>query len=920
MAEKMSGKGQTSAGKPVPMKLFSTWEVDRTPPNCTPRLCSMNITRLVVVSSLGNDLTSVIVAVKMQSSKRTLRSNDIAISQNGLVDTELDLTFSLAYPHFLKRGGNYLQIMLQRRKRYKNRPMLGYKTLAVGLVDMDQVLQRSQDKELELFVENKEKSTFVAKISVLNLSSQPVDHEESEQRHKLTITTDHSDRIGDADTYSEEEEEFSSNEDGSDSEPMMDDTLGLTGPVIPNKAGSRKMLPPAARQKNFKQKFIALLKKFKVTDEGLDSEQDHEELEQKIDQEMDPLEFEDLFDEIDDLSESGAEMDNMSVSSTPKPSLRPFFSSSRSLVDSADRTVADRLSDEGSKKADSDSHPETWTDHEHSDSQMVAGSPPKGGFSDESANKRLSSSSEKKNKLFTKDKSTSFKDKNKQMQQTIRDKSSIDHSNSLCQTDNNPRKALLDQLTKILPTEDYIPDYIILVNTAELIGQTFAQKLLEKQYRVITTCSVADVRAVIVCLMGKIQKFCNSNAKTPLPIRVVIGGSDSYINSILRPYVEQMSGKPSEWLTYMKFLIVPISNGPNSLAKYLCNVDVTYQASFGDQLWRDCVEKVDNNNPKTDFQELINRTGRFINSPVNIIHLPIAEAMVTYKEKSSAEESSQIFIPFIHEVKIGGADNSTSTSVDMDELCIQLPSQLSGSPPSSAANPLDKPKDQTTPPSSPNVATSVPHSAVAGGGGLGGAAGGGSGGGSGGGGGIGGGGGGGMAVTIGGSTGPIPLISIGPPPQPLEPMELQIDYWCIPLKADKDKESNKRSDAAKSTIKSTFRSVQVTRLNTSASTGEFAAPTLTMLYVTKEKKQKIMRLGKKKEKEKDFEAKSQVVDGINRLICLARTHPLKLSVDGAEWHAVKFFQLSAQWQTHVKHFPLAVFLSTNELQTNNSTS
>lgn len=33
-----------------------------------------------------------------------------------------------------------------------------------------------------------------------------------------------------------------------------------------------------------------------------------------------------------------------------------------------------------------------------------------------------------------------------------------------------------------------------------------------------------------------------------------------------------------------------------------------------------------------------------------------------------------------------------------------------------------------------------------------------------------------------------------------------------------------------------------------------------------------MRLGKKKEKEKDAEAKSQVVEGISRLVCQAKTH------------------------------------------------
>lgn len=68
--------------------------------------------------------------------------------------------------------------------------MLGFKTLAVGVVDMDHVLQRSQDRELELFSENKEKTSVVAKILMLALSSQPVDHEDGE-RHKLALTKEH---------------------------------------------------------------------------------------------------------------------------------------------------------------------------------------------------------------------------------------------------------------------------------------------------------------------------------------------------------------------------------------------------------------------------------------------------------------------------------------------------------------------------------------------------------------------------------------------------------------------------------------------------------------------------------------------------------------------------------------------------------
>lgn len=32
-----------------------------------------------------------------------------------------------------------------------------------------------------------------------------------------------------------------------------------------------------------------------------------------------------------------------------------------------------------------------------------------------------------------------------------------------------------------------------------------------------------------------------------------------------------------------------------------------------------------------------------------------------------------------------------------------------------------------------------------------------------------------------------------------------------------------------------------------------------------------------------------------------------VSIDGVEWSDIKFFQLAAQWPTHVKHFPVGLF-------------
>lgn len=34
---------------------------------------------------------------------------------------------------------------------------------------------------------------------------------------------------------------------------------------------------------------------------------------------------------------------------------------------------------------------------------------------------------------------------------------------------------------------------------------------------------------------------------------------------------------------------------------------------------------------------------------------------------------------------------------------------------------------------------------------------------------------------------------------------------------------------------------------------------------------------------------------------------LLVNIDGVEWNDVKFFQLAAQWPTHVKYFPVGIF-------------
>lgn len=330
---------------PVAMKLFGAWEVDKTPSNCIPRLCSLTINRLILLKSFAPDVTSCMIAVKMQSSKRTLRSNEINLvnkkSDECSGSVELDLTFALQYPHFLKKNGNQLQILLQRRKRYKNRAILGYKTLAGGIINMADVLQRSQqmEKELELREHCKDlrKSEVVAKIVMSSLRSQPVDHELNSSRGLKPILNESADLDTD-----EEVDEFSPS-DGSESEGGVEEVAANGSRVKYHRKrrgkkssslGTGSLETPNAHQRNLKQKFIALLKKFKIPDSEASDSEEQTALENELMASERLANIEDIFEFEDSDVDSPAEMDDdFSVSSTPRPGLKPFFSSKTTLVE-----------------------------------------------------------------------------------------------------------------------------------------------------------------------------------------------------------------------------------------------------------------------------------------------------------------------------------------------------------------------------------------------------------------------------------------------------------------------------------------------------------------------------------------------------------------------------------------------------------
>uniref|UniRef100_A0A8C7YYE9 Phosphofurin acidic cluster sorting protein 2-like n=1 Tax=Oryzias sinensis TaxID=183150 RepID=A0A8C7YYE9_9TELE len=869
--------GSGSGSMPVPMNLFATWEIDRSSPSCVPRLCSLTLKKLVVLKELDKELNSLSIAVKIQGSKRLLRSNEYVLPPSGLMETDLELTFSLQYPHFLKRDANRLQIMLQRRKRYKNRTILGYKTLAVGVINMAEVMQHPTDggQILGLHSNVKEAPVRVAEISVFSLSSQPIDHEDgSGQAGRKTKT---SDRSPDMDNYSEDDDDsYSSEQEASDDAVHGQDLYDEDDEVRKPKKARRKMIRTTSmtRQPNFKQKFVALLKRFKVTDEVLDS--DPVDQTQEVEEDLDLL-----YDSLDNQSDSGPEVeDNESVLSTPKPKLKPFFegmshSSSQTEIGSihsqksqqrepscpsGDFLTVDRCKVQGSPYQEDASADATVGEPENEDNGAGPGevnswevnperiTSPVGKLCKTESQNHMSPS-KVENRLQRRPRSTSMKDRQNSKAQSDRTSS----MESECSPESRliaqvPRKSVYDQLNQILISDERLPESIILINTTEWQGQYVAELLHEQGQPIVSTCSAADVQAAFNTIVTRIQRFCNCNAQTPPTMKVAVAGDQSYLSTILRFFVEQLANKTPDWLSYIRFLVIPIGSHP--LAKYMASFDSRFNSIFMDTAWRELFCRTER--PASDSIDVAGRVVQYLGG-ANVSHqFPISEAMLTYKQKSPDEDSCQKFVPFVAVVKVGIVEQNLSTSMDSDDAMGGNTSILS-SPTPPSAGPYGK-EIGSTPPQSPSVSTA--------------------------------------------------LSGAGSPCSGNELMGLQVDYWTW-QGPDKKKEGEKRDVGLKNTLKSNFRSLQVSRL---PSGGELTPPPcMAMTVVTKEKNKKVIFLSKKP-KEKDLDSKSQVIDGISRLICTAKHQHtmLRVTIDGVEWNDVKFFQLAAQWPTHVKHFPVSL--------------
>ena len=296
--------------KPFKMNTYIQLDIDENNFNCLPRICKFVITKLKLDQEFIQP--TVILAVKLEASKRSLRTLEIPL-QNQKAD--LNLLYNITYPHYLKKDTNILYIYVQtRRKKYKTKAktiQFGYKTLAYTFIDLAKALQKPYSNELPLYLrstKNGPKQQIIGYLSIQALTSQPINDYDTSEDIEYDLNSD-----VDSDTEQKKTAHAKNNKNQ------------LTGKII---SFIRKLKNENGNQHKSTQS----------TDQTIENE--HSLIINHV-YDLDYDENEDLDDEfyknieqVSDYANSDSDEPNFlfkdqdaySIVSTPKPKIEPFYS------------------------------------------------------------------------------------------------------------------------------------------------------------------------------------------------------------------------------------------------------------------------------------------------------------------------------------------------------------------------------------------------------------------------------------------------------------------------------------------------------------------------------------------------------------------------------------------------------------------
>uniref|UniRef100_A0A0K0EMJ8 C2 NT-type domain-containing protein n=1 Tax=Strongyloides stercoralis TaxID=6248 RepID=A0A0K0EMJ8_STRER len=867
------------------MRMFANWESDRSNSSTIQRIFLLSINRLILNSIPPDLANSLVITFKLRNGKRSLRTNDINIplTQNDKIIIDLDLSITIQYPHFLKKT-NTLLVLIQRRKKYGKRKIPGFKNVAVGTLNLTDVLQHGSLKEIPLWLMNDYNKSdninneYLTPFGVLNVTNCSSQAAPSESVEKLK-----NDELG---TLSEEDDDQdSSQEDTNIRDHYIRNNLYHNIHFRRNKHSRQIPSTKKLNQKNLKQKFVNLMKKLKNTDV------DEPEKEGSIVMARTAQELEEWFEELENLSDSGPEFDNdqVSIISNPRPGLRPFFGST-SNVDIY--PVLEKYQNNLSEESVETDEPETSSDHEVGNESFTELVVKRGNDNQKIESITKDNSSYNINKqqpihaasLDITDKINTEKIlrsstlhslgeqkkcSNQNISQTF-DSISFVHAQS-CQPPTPNIKidnefSFTEILSKTLKLDD--PSLVSLKNVWIICTQDMPSLKclhnLSSEFKMLDCFSLIDTKAALHGIISKIQKFCNTNSCEPDETLIGVCGSDKHISNIVRAYIDSMQNKTSNnWTNYLRFVV--ISPPYSTVGRLLRPLNADFSnlvENFWINLSYSKLNEVEelmsvmlnlNNVLKTSHDSPNSSSGEGL--CFKRLNLPLGEVMLQSSTNDQVSVSRQLFIPFILQVTVGNIENilTLSKTHSLDNGDKLVPNN------NTHCNVNNLSRNTYSPPHSPS---SIKN----------------------------------------------------------DTKELQIDYWTVAPSAAREAQASSDnyaydrhiqprkdffSNSEKTTLKTNFKYLCIYR--------DLLSQFLNFQFVKEKKKDNVLqKFARKKGSKNDYSSyQNFITSSILRLICHAKHSNFEVTIDGNVYTSIRFFQISSHWQTHVKFFPIA--LSTNNI-------
>lgn len=581
------------------MRLYATWDVDRATPSTVPRIFNVSINR-ILLDCVSPEVNSIIVTAKLPLSKRSryLRSNEIKVTpSHGRIDLDCDISFCIQYPHFLKRKSNILQLLIQRRKKYKNRLPGGLRDLAVGNINLTYIMQQGGLREIQLNpsseneVELKGVGACAGKVFLASCYSQAPEVVDDRDKQKKNVE----------DSEEETETDYDDVEGDLNEMPSGRSQRHKTSTEIETRTARTK-------GKNLKYQMNKLFNMFRPEDGR-----------RPVVKEM-PWEDDDL----DSPYDSGPELfnDGESIRSNRRPQLAPFFDQKEKI----DHLAAMY------EVSDGEAEPQ---DGWNSDQENVA----------------------KSNRLIQKDSigsahpessQTPVRTSGMRVMTSSFDSHSIPHSSTLNSIKNDHAVhrgvSLSEQLSAILGTSmsPEGSEAVWLCNLSEWP----AYATLGGPVPLVNCPSFSQVRQTLSHVINRIQNFCHSNSSNP-PLSIVgIIGTDKLFSQVVRAYVECLAHKSlANLINHLRFVAIPSTS--SLFYKLIEGIDPQL-----DNLCRDLWDRFGDMNhaEKTTLAAKIAAWPNSVSS--SKLNLPIGEAMLQLTADRDPE-GGRVFLPFLSEVRVG---------------------------------------------------------------------------------------------------------------------------------------------------------------------------------------------------------------------------------------------------------------------------